>query len=139
MTDYLSRRSFLRASAAVTTAALSSSAIADATPEPTVDPKLPAAAAGTLWVGGDLQVSRMGFGAMRITGEGIWGEPRDPKEAHAVLRRVVGLGTNFIDTADAYGPNVSERLIQEALYPYPRGLLIATKGGQTRPSQGQWV
>jgi aryl-alcohol dehydrogenase-like predicted oxidoreductase len=80
----------------------------------------------------------MGFGAMRITGEGVWGEPRDANEAFAVLRRAVQLGTNFIDTADAYGPYISERLIREALYPYPRGLLIATKGGQVRPSRGEW-
>lgn len=99
----------------------------------------PAAAAGTLLIGGDLQVSRMGFGAMRITGDGVWGEPRDVNEAFAVLRRAVQLGTNFIDTADAYGPYVSERLIREALYPYPRGLLIATKGGQVRPSRGEWL
>jgi aryl-alcohol dehydrogenase-like predicted oxidoreductase len=81
----------------------------------------------------------MGFGAMRITGDGIWGEPRDANEAFAVLRRAVQLGTNFIDTADAYGPYISERLIREALYPYPRGLLIATKGGQVRPRQSEWV
>ncbi len=98
-----------------------------------------AAAAGTLTIGGDLTVNRMGFGAMRLTGEGIWGEPRDPAEARRVLRRAVELGVNFIDTADAYGPDVSERLIAEALHPYPRGLVIATKGGQTRPSAGQWV
>jgi aryl-alcohol dehydrogenase-like predicted oxidoreductase len=92
-----------------------------------------------LLIGGDLKVNRLGFGAMRITGDGIWGEPKDPKEAVAVLRRALELGTNFIDTADAYGPYVSERLISEALYPYPRGLLIATKGGQVRPGAGQWV
>ncbi len=112
---------------------------AAAAPIAVVDPKAPAAAAGTLWIGGDLQVSRLGFGAMRITGDGIWGEPRDANEAHAVLRRAVELGTNFIDTADAYGPYVSERLIREALYPYPRGLLIATKGGQVRPRREDWV
>jgi aryl-alcohol dehydrogenase-like predicted oxidoreductase len=104
-----------------------------------LDPNGPAAAAGTLLIGGDLRVSRLGFGAMRITGEGIWGEPRDAKEAFAVLRRALELGTNFIDTADAYGPYVSERLIREALYPYPRGLLIATKGGQVRPRAQEWV
>ena len=76
---------------------------------------------------------------MRITGEGVWGEPSDPKEAFAVLRRALELGTNFIDTADAYGPYVSERLIREALYPYPQGLLIATKGGQVRPRAEEWV
>ncbi|HVW67906.1 MAG TPA: aldo/keto reductase [Steroidobacteraceae bacterium] len=104
-----------------------------------VDPKAPAAAAGTFWIGGDLEVSRLGFGAMRVTGDGIWGEPPDVQVAYAVLRRAVALGSNLIDTADAYGPNVSERLIREALYPYPRGLLIATKGGQVRPSREQWV
>jgi pyridoxine 4-dehydrogenase len=104
-----------------------------------VDPSAPAAAAGTLLIGGDLQVSRLGFGAMRITGDGIWGEPRDANEAFAVLRRAVQLGTNFIDTADAYGPYISERLIREALYPYPRGLLIATKGGQVRPRREEWL
>jgi aryl-alcohol dehydrogenase-like predicted oxidoreductase len=98
-----------------------------------------AAAAGTLTIGGDLTVNRMGFGAMRLTGEGIWGEPKDPAEARRVLRRAVDLGVNFIDTADAYGPEVNERLIAETLHPYPRGLVIATKGGQTRPSAGQWV
>ena len=104
-----------------------------------LDPNGPAAAAGTLSIGGDLTVNRMGFGAMRITGDGIWGEPADPKEAFAVLRRALELGTNFIDTADAYGPFISERLIREALYPYPRGLLIATKGGQVRPRREEWV
>jgi aryl-alcohol dehydrogenase-like predicted oxidoreductase len=99
----------------------------------------PAAAAGTLTIGGDLTVNRLGFGAMRLTGEGIWGEPRDPAEARRVLRRAVDLGVNFIDTADAYGPEVNERIIAETLHPYPRGLVIATKGGITRPSAGQWV
>jgi aryl-alcohol dehydrogenase-like predicted oxidoreductase len=99
----------------------------------------PAAVAGTLRIGGDLPVNRMGFGAMRVTGAGIWGEPKDPAEARRVLRRTVELGVNFIDTADAYGPEVSERLIAEALYPYPAGLVIATKGGLTRPSASEWV
>ena len=99
----------------------------------------PAAAAGTVRIGADLSVNRMGFGAMRITGPDIWGEPQDPAQARAVLHRALDLGVNFIDTADAYGPQVSERLIAEALFPYPRGLLIATKGGQLRPSAGQWV
>ena len=98
-----------------------------------------AAAAGTLTLGGDLVVNRMGFGAMRITGPGIWGEPKEPAEAHRVLRRAVELGVNFIDTADAYGPEVSERLIAEALQPYPRGLVIATKGGLVRPGPSEWV
>jgi aryl-alcohol dehydrogenase-like predicted oxidoreductase len=99
----------------------------------------PAAAAGTLGIGGDLRVNRMGFGAMRITGSGIWGEPKDPAEARRVLRRAVELGVDFIDTADAYGPEVSERLIAEALHPYPRGLVIATKGGLVRPRASEWV
>ena len=101
--------------------------------------RAPAAAAGTLTIGGDLTVNRLGFGAMRITGSGIWGEPADAAEARRVLRRAVELGVDFIDTADAYGPEVSERLIAEALHPYPRGLVIATKGGLTRPSAPQWV
>lgn len=97
-----------------------------------------AAAAGTLSIGGDMRVVRLGLGAMRVTGDGIWGEPRDPGEARALLRRAVELGVNFIDTADAYGPGVSERLIAEALYPYPRDLVIATKGGLVRPSRPEW-
>ena len=101
--------------------------------------QVPAAAAGTLKIGGDLEVNRLGFGAMRITGQGIWGEPADAVEARRVLRRAVELGVDFIDTADAYGPEVSERLIAEALHPYPRGLVIATKGGLTRPSAPEWV
>src|ERR1700744_4839674 len=146
MSEVTSRREFL-GNVAVTGAVLASGVMAPwakaggtaASPATVVDPNAPAAAAGTLLIGGDLQVSRMGFGAMRITGDGIWGEPRDANEAFAVLRRAVQLGTNFIDTADAYGPYVSERLIREALYPYPRGLLIATKGGQVRPRQDEWL
>jgi pyridoxine 4-dehydrogenase len=97
-----------------------------------------AAAAGTIEIGGDMVVRRMGFGAMRITGEGIWGEPPDLERARATLRRVVELGVNFIDTADSYGPEVSERLIAEALYPYPEDLVIATKAGLVRPGPGVW-
>src|SRR5215472_17659564 len=97
-----------------------------------------AAAAGTIEIGGDLVVNRLGFGAMRITGRGIWGEPRDAEQARATLRRAVGLGVNFIDTADSYGPEVSERLIAEALHPYPDDLVIATKGGLVRPGPGRW-
>jgi pyridoxine 4-dehydrogenase len=99
----------------------------------------PAGAAGTLKIGGELTVHRMGFGAMRITGAGIWGEPKDVKEAREVLRRALALGVNFIDTADAYGPEVSERLIAETLRPYARDLVIATKGGLTRPGPSEWV
>jgi aryl-alcohol dehydrogenase-like predicted oxidoreductase len=93
----------------------------------------------TFQLGGDLTVNRLGFGAMRITGEGIWGWPADRDKAKKLLRRVVELGVNLIDTADAYGPEVSELLIAEALHPYPKGLVIATKGGHTRPGPGQWV
>ena len=88
-----------------------------------------AADAGTVDIGGDITVNRLGFGAMRITGRGIWGDPPDRNQARAVLRRAVELGVNFIDTADSYGPNVSEELIAEALHPYPDDLVIATKGG----------
>src|SRR5215470_999960 len=88
---------------------------------------------------GELSVHRLGFGAMRLTGEGIWGPPRNRAEAIAVLRRAVELGVNFIDTADSYGPGVSEELIAEALFPYPSGLVIATKGGWNRPGPSQWT
>lgn len=107
-----------------------------AQPRPTT---MTAAAAGTISLGGDLPVRRFGYGAMRITGEGIWGEPADPDECKRVLRRALQLGVNLIDTADSYGPEVSERLIAEALYPYPDDLVIATKGGLTRPGPGRWL
>jgi pyridoxine 4-dehydrogenase len=97
-----------------------------------------AAAAGTIDIGGDLTVHRMGYGAMRITGNGVWGDPPDLDRARAALRKVVELGVNFIDTADSYGPEVSERLIAEVLYPYPDDLVIATKGGLVRPGPGRW-
>jgi aryl-alcohol dehydrogenase-like predicted oxidoreductase len=96
------------------------------------------AAAKTFKIGGDMEVNRLGYGAMRITGKGIWGEPKDPEEAKRVLKRAVELGVNFIDTADSYGPGVSERLIGEALAPYPKGLVIATKSGLTRQGPDQW-
>src|SRR5438477_7514518 len=100
----------------------------------------PSLAMNSVWkLGGDLPVNRLGFGAMRITGEGIWGWPPDRDNALKVLRRAVELGVNLIDTADAYGPEVSELLIAEALYPYPKELVIATKGGNTRPGPSQWV
>ena len=99
----------------------------------------PATAAGTITLGGDLTVNRMGFGAMRLTGEGIWGPPDDRAEAIRVLRRAVELGVNFIDTADSYGPHVAEEIIAEALHPYPDGLVIATKGGFERPGPGKWA
>jgi aryl-alcohol dehydrogenase-like predicted oxidoreductase len=98
-----------------------------------------AAAAGTFTIGGDLTVNRMGFGAMRITGTGLWGPPADKAAALATLRRAVELGVNLIDTADSYGPGVSEELIAEALHPYPAGLVIATKGGWERVGPGQWT
>ena len=94
---------------------------------------------GTFALGKDLPVHRLGYGAMRLTGSGIWGEPKDPAEAKRVLRRAVELGVNFIDTADAYGPEVSEQLIAEALHPYPKGLVIATKGGLTRSGPDKWA
>jgi pyridoxine 4-dehydrogenase len=97
-----------------------------------------AADAGTVDVGGDLTVNRLGFGAMRVTGRGIWGDPPDRDVARAVLRRAVELGVNFIDTADSYGPDVSEELIAEALHPYPEDLVIGTKGGLVRPGPAQW-
>ena len=98
-----------------------------------------AKAAGSLSLGGQVSVYRLGFGAMRLTGEGIWGPPKDRKAAVAVLRRAVELDVNFIDTADSYGPHVSEELIAEALFPYPAGLVIATKGGWNRPGPNQWT
>jgi aryl-alcohol dehydrogenase-like predicted oxidoreductase len=98
-----------------------------------------AKASGTFTIGGDLSVNRLGYGAMRITGEGIWGEPKDTDAAKKVLQRVVELDLNFIDTADAYGPEVSERLIGEALAPYKSGVVIATKGGLTRQGPNKWL
>jgi aryl-alcohol dehydrogenase-like predicted oxidoreductase len=101
--------------------------------------ELSASLAGDVSLGGEISVHRLGFGAMRLTGEGIWGPPKDRKAALAVLRRAVELDINFIDTADSYGPNVSEELIAEALFPYPAGLVIATKGGWNRPGPNQWT
>src|ERR1700752_1098636 len=100
---------------------------------------LSAANSGTLSLGGELTVNRLGFGAMRLTGEGIWGPPKDRAGAIAVLRRAIELGVNFIDTADSYGPYVSEELIAQALAPYPKDLVIATKGGWNRPGPDQWT
>jgi pyridoxine 4-dehydrogenase len=99
----------------------------------------PAKKSGEFLIGNDLRVTRLGFGSMRITGDGVWGEPADRAEAVRVLRRAVELGINFIDTADSYGPGVSEEIIAEALHPYPAGLVIATKGGFDRPGPNQWV
>src|SRR5258707_9551801 len=99
----------------------------------------PAAKAGDFVIGGDLHVHRLGFGAMRITGKGIWGEPKDRAESIRVLRKAIELGINFIDTADSYGPAVSEEIIAEALYPYAKELVIATKAGLERPGRYRWV
>src|SRR3984957_18361616 len=93
----------------------------------------------TFKIGNDLEINRLGFGSMRLTGAGIWGEPKDPEEARRVLRRAVELGVNFIDTADSYGPAVSEPLIGSTLSPYPKGLVIATKGGLTRQGPDAWA
>src|SRR5215470_12398448 len=109
----------------------------ETTMQPTI--RRPAEASGMFTIGGDLKVYRLGFGSMRITGPGIWGPPANKREAIAVLRRALELGINLIDTADSYGPEVSESLIAEALYPYPRDLVIATKGGYARPGPDQWV
>jgi aryl-alcohol dehydrogenase-like predicted oxidoreductase len=106
--------------------------------EVSMDGQPSAAAAGTIGIGGDLTVNRMGFGAMRITGQGIWGDPPDRDQAQATLRRAVELGVNFIDTANSYGPEVSEALIADTLHPYPADLVIATKGGLVRPGPGRW-
>jgi pyridoxine 4-dehydrogenase len=105
---------------------------------PVTDVPVSAAASGTFSLGGELDVVRLGYGAMRLTGEGIWGEPADPDAARAVLSRCIELGVTLIDTADSYGPEVSERLIAEALHPYPGDLVIATKAGLTRTGPGQW-
>lgn len=110
------------------------------TPAPLASPpKRPATKSGTFAVGGDLTVYRLGYGAMQLTGPGVWGEPADRAQAIAVLRRAVELGINLIDTADSYGPQVSEELIREALHPYPKGLVIATKAGLVRPGPNRWV
>ncbi len=133
----LPRRRFLGTTTAMLTAAsLQLTNAGGTSTAPTRHPH--ASAAGALRVG-ELSVARLGYGAMRITGEGIWGEPADQATCRAVLRRALELGVNFIDTANSYGPEVSERLIAEALHPYPQGLVIATKGGLTRPGPNKWV
>src|ERR1700747_1235517 len=104
----------------------------------TAETTVSATAAGTFTIGGDLTVNRMGYGAMRITGNGVWGPPPDKAAALATLRKTIELGVNLIDTADSYGPGTSEALIAEALYPYPAGLVIATKGGLKRPAPERW-
>ena len=131
----LSRRTLLQQSVALCSAAALGSPVWSASRSANTR----VAAAGALVIGGDMKVVRLGLGAMRITGDGIWGEPRDTREARALLRRALSLGVNFIDTADAYGPAVSERLIAEALHPYARGLVIATKGGLVRPTRQEWT
>src|SRR3984893_11654153 len=98
-----------------------------------------AADSGTFSIAGELTVNRLGFGAMRLTGDGIWGNTKDPAESKRVLKLLLDLNVNFIDTADSYGPEVSENLIAEALHPYPKGLVIATKGGLTRQGRGKWA
>jgi pyridoxine 4-dehydrogenase len=128
----MKRRTFLEVSLAGTAGILTSGL-------PKIIAAVPEARNSTFELGGDLLVNRLGFGAMRLTGEGIWGWPPDRENAKKVLRRAVELGVNFIDTADAYGPETNELLIAEALYPYPKGLVIATKGGHTRPGPNQWV
>src|SRR3989440_7979598 len=131
----ITRRRFVGMSAATGAAMLAGAKVFGAgstsAPGPTASP--------VFKIGGDLEVNRLGFGAMRITGEGVWGWPPDGANAIKVWKRAVELGVNLIDTADAYGPEVNELLIAEALYPYPKGLVIATKGGNTRPGPGQWV
>ena len=130
--ESVSRRVFLRATLAGGASLLAGRAV-------TLFAAAPASDDSSFSIGGDLPVNRLGFGAMRLTGEGIWGWPPDRENALKVLRRAVELGANLIDTADAYGPETDELLIAEALYPYPKGLVIATKGGNTRPGPNQWV
>jgi aryl-alcohol dehydrogenase-like predicted oxidoreductase len=133
----LSRRKFVGITLASGAALLAGKS--DVIPGADTETSINMATNPTFNLGGDFTVNRLGFGAMRVTGEGIWGWPADRQNALKVLRRAVELGINLIDTADAYGPDTSELLIAEALYPYPKGLVIATKGGLTRPSAGQWV
>ena len=133
MDNRITRRTFLEMSMATGATILAGANVFGSTSAPGT------ATNATFKIGGDLEVNRLGFGAMRITGEGIWGWPPDRANAIKVLKRAVDLGVNLIDTADAYGPETSELLIAEALHPYPKGLVIATKGGLTRPGAGQWV
>src|SRR6266496_1180396 len=133
----VTRRRFLGTSLATGAALLAGKSDVIFGAQPSTTPKM--ATNTTFTLGGDLTVNRLGFGAMRVTGQGIWGWPPDREKALKVLRRAVELGVNLIDTADSYGPDTSELLIAEALYPYPKGLVIATKGGLTRPGPGQWV
>src|SRR5437868_5949989 len=136
----MTRREFVSMSAATGAAILAGGKVFGSTVRAGLAVVSPGAATNPVFkIGGDLEVNRLGFGAMRITGEGIWGWPPDRANAVKVLKRAVELGVNLIDTADAYGPETSELLITEALHPYPKGLIIATKGGLTRPGPGQWV
>src|ERR1041385_8918148 len=133
MDNRMTRRTFLEMSMATGATILAGANVFGSTSAPG------AATNTTFKIGGDLEVNRLGFGAMRITGDGIWGWPTDRPNAVKVLKRAVDLGVNLIDTADAYGPETSELLIAEVLHPYPKGLVIATKGGLTRPGPGSWV
>jgi len=133
MDNLITRRKFLEVSMATGATVLAGGKIFGAAAMPGM------ATNATFKIGGDLEVNRLGFGAMRITGDGIWGWPSDRANAVKVLKRAVDLGVNLIDTADAYGPETSELLIAEALHPYPKGLVVATKGGLTRPGPGEWV
>src|SRR5213080_90064 len=140
MDNMITRRRFVGMSAATGAAILAAGKIAGSTVRAGLALISPGVATDPAFkIGGDLEVNRLGFGAMRITGEGIWGWPPDRANALKVLKRAVELGVNLIDTSDAYGPETSELLIAEALHPYPKGLIIATKGGNTRPGPGQWV
>jgi aryl-alcohol dehydrogenase-like predicted oxidoreductase len=135
----MTRREFVEMSAVTGAAILAGGRVFGSTVQAGLAVISPGTATSTTFkIGGDLEVNRLGFGAMRITGEGIWGWPPDRANAVKVLKRAVELGVNLIDTADAYGPETSELLIAEALHPYPKGLVIATKGGLTRPGPGQW-
>src|SRR6059036_3122266 len=133
MDNRITRRTFLEMSMATGATILAGANVFGSTSAPG------SATNATFKIGGDLEVNRLGFGAMRITGEGIWGWPPDRANALKVLKRATDLGVDLIDTADAYGPDTSELLIAEALHPYPKGLVIATKGGLTRPGPGEWV
>src|SRR5437867_6004225 len=140
MDNMITRRRFVGMSAATGAAILAAGKIAGSTVRAGLALISPGAATDPAFkIGGDLEVNRLGFGAMRITGEGVWGWPPDRANAIKVLKHAVELGVNLIDTADAYGPETSELLIAEALHPYPKGLVIATKGGLTRPGPGSWV
>src|SRR6266704_2813760 len=140
MNKTITRRRFVGLSVATGATILAGGRILGSTVRAGLAPISPGTATDSVFkIGGDLEVNRLGFGAMRITGEGIWGWPPDRANAIKVLKRAVELGVNLIDTADAYGPETSELLIAEALHPYPKGLVIATKGGLTRPGPNEWV